>query len=121
MSSAKTFPTRVGPGPFATELDEEEVDRRGFVEFATVTKRRRRVGEFDFALAREAVRVNHPKYLAISFLDRIDPECRTKSYQELNKPARDFLARIEDELLVPVGLIGTGPGTRDIIDRRAKP
>jgi adenylosuccinate synthase len=116
----KAFPTRVGPGPFATELDQDEVDRRGFVEFATVTKRRRRVGEFDFALARDAVRVNHPDYLAISFLDRIDPDSRGKSYQELSRPARDFIARIEDELGVAVGLIGTGPETRDIIDRRSQ-
>jgi len=99
----KAFPTRVGPGPFPTEMSEGEAERRGFVEYATVTKRRRRVGEFDFDLARNAIRVNHPKYLAISFLDRIDPDCRSRSFADFNRPARAFIERLEDELDVPVG------------------
>lgn len=114
----KAFPTRVGPGPFPTEMSEEEAERRGFVEYATVTKRRRRVGEFDFELARDAIRVNHPQYLAISFLDRIDPDCRAKPFEEFSHAARAFVDRLEEELNVPVGLIGTGPNTNDIIDRR---
>lgn len=114
----KAFPTRVGPGPFPTEMDETRAAHSGFVEFATVTRRRRRIGDFDFALARDAVRINHPSYLAISFLDRIDPDCRGKSYDQLSGAARSFLERVEDELQVPVGLVGTGPETREIIDRR---
>lgn len=114
----KVYPTRVGPGAFPTELDPAEVDRLGFVEHATVTRRRRRLGNFDFELAAAAIRVNHPSYLAISFIDRLDPECRGKSYEQLGRAARSFLDRVEDELHVPVGLIGTGPGSLDIIDRR---
>ncbi len=117
----KAFPTRVGPGNFPSELSEEEAERRGFVEFATVTQRRRRVGAFDFELAHEAVRVNHPSYLAISFLDRIDPECRSKKLQEFNSTARAFIDRLESELNVPVGLIGTGPDTDDVVDLRGRP
>lgn len=115
----KAFPTRVGPGDFPTEMSEEEATQRGFVEYATVTRRRRRVGTFDYNLGRDAVRVNHPSYLAISFLDRVDPECRGQSFDELSVKARDFITKIEEELGVPVGLIGTGPGTLDIIDRRS--
>ena len=58
----KTFPTRVGAGAFPTEMPEEEAERRGFIEYGTVTGRRRRVGTFDFELAREAVREQQAAY-----------------------------------------------------------
>ncbi|NJL83417.1 MAG: adenylosuccinate synthetase [Chloroflexaceae bacterium] len=114
----KTFPTRVGEGAFPTEMREEESDRRGFIEYGTVTGRRRRVGTFDFELAKQAVTINYPSLLAISFLDRIDPDCRGKSYEELNTQARQFLEEVEATLGTPIKLIGTGPDTADILDLR---
>lgn len=114
----KTFPTRVGAGPFATELPYEEVQKRAFFEYGTVTSRPRRVGEFDFELAKEAVRINHPSALAITFLDRIDPDCTGQPYSKLSKDAREFLDKVEDSCEVPVSIIGTGPDTMDIIDLR---
>jgi adenylosuccinate synthase len=114
----KTYPTRVGAGVFPTEMDPGEVERRGFLEYGTVTGRRRRVGTFDFDLARGAVRVNHPSFLALTFLDRIDPGCRGSSFEGLSREVRSFIDRVESELQVPVSLLGTGPDTFDIIDRR---
>lgn len=114
----KTFPTRVGEGPFPSEMPYEEVQKRGFLEYGTVTSRPRRVGTFDFELAKEAVRINHPSALAITFLDRIDPDCAGKTYEQLSKEARAFLDKVEDSCEVPVTLIGTGSNTMDIIDRR---
>lgn len=114
----KTFPTRVGAGAFPTEMPEEEAERRGFIEYGTVTGRRRRVGTFDFELAREAVRVNHPSQIALTFLDRIDPACTGQTWEQLSRPVREMIDRVERELNCPVTLIGTGAGTLDIIDRR---
>ena len=116
----KTFPTRVGEGPFPTEMSREEVERRGFLEYGTVTSRPRRVGTFDFELAKEAVLINNPSALAITFLDRIDPDCVGKPYDQLSKEARSFLDKVEDSCEVPITLIGTGPETMDIIDLRNK-
>ena len=54
--------TRVGAGPFPTELDGDLADllvERGH-EFGTNTGRRRRVGWFDAVMARQAARLNSP-------------------------------------------------------------
>ncbi|TDA29871.1 MAG: adenylosuccinate synthetase, partial [Hadesarchaea archaeon] len=50
----KAYATRVGEGPFPTEMPQEEAERLGIVEYGTVTGRRRRVGYFDFEMARRA-------------------------------------------------------------------
>ena len=71
---AKAYITRVGAGPFPTELDGEMGDllvERGH-EFGTNTGRRRRVGWFDAVMARQAVRLNSLSELAITKLDVLD-------------------------------------------------
>jgi adenylosuccinate synthase len=113
----KAFPTRVGGGDFPTEIPEEEAARRGFLEFGTVTGRRRRVGEFDFSLARQAVRVNCPSILALTFLDRLDPDCSGAG--NLRREAADFIENVEHHLGMKVDILGTGPDTFDVIDRRS--
>jgi len=68
---AKAYITRVGEGPFPTELlDElgELIRERGF-EFGTTTGRPRRCGWYDAVIARYAARVNGLTYLAITKLD----------------------------------------------------
>ena len=40
------------------------------------------------------------------------------AYVDLSSPAKFFIKNIEDQLKVPVTLIGTGPDVYDIIDRR---
>lgn len=112
----KTFPTRVGAGEFPTEMSEEEADRLGFVEFGTVTNRRRRIGHFDFELARDATRINRPDYLAVTFVDRLDPD--VAGQQTLSPLVDKFVRQVEEATGVPVLLIGTGPKMSDIIDRR---
>ena len=56
----KAYVTRVGSGPFPTELRDEVAERMTHVgqEFGTTTGRRRRVGWFDAVIARYAARVN---------------------------------------------------------------
>lgn len=68
---AKAYTTRVGEGPFITELADEtgEYIRTQGGEFGTTTGRPRRCGWFDAVVARYAVRINGLDYLAITKLD----------------------------------------------------
>ncbi len=71
---AKAYVTRVGAGPFPTELDGDLADAlvaRGH-EFGTNTGRRRRVGWFDAVLARQARRLNSLTEIALTKLDVLD-------------------------------------------------
>lgn len=71
---AKAYMTRVGAGPFPTELKDEVgdllVERGG--EFGTNTGRRRRTGWFDAVMLRQAVRLNSASEIAITKLDVLD-------------------------------------------------
>lgn len=71
---AKAYTTRVGEGPFPTELDSEigqQLCDRG-AEFGTTTGRKRRCGWFDAVIGRYAVRINGLDCLAITKLDVLD-------------------------------------------------
>ncbi len=71
---AKAYTTRVGEGPFPTELDGELGEllcSRG-AEFGTTTGRKRRCGWFDAVIGRYAVRINGLDCLAITKLDVLD-------------------------------------------------
>lgn len=68
---AKAYTTRVGQGPFPTELTDElgdDIRNRGY-EFGATTGRARRVGWFDAVVVRHAVRVNGLTSLAINKFD----------------------------------------------------
>lgn len=73
LGVAKSYITRVGKGPFPTELNDEIGDRIRNVggEFGTVTGRPRRTGWFDAVIIRYAVRVNGLTSLAINKLDTL--------------------------------------------------
>ena len=68
---AKAYATRVGAGPFPTELEDETGDRlvEAGHEFGTTTGRRRRCGWMDLVALRYAVRLNRMDSLAITKLD----------------------------------------------------
>lgn len=71
---AKAYVTRVGAGPFPTELTDDIGDLlvdRGH-EFGTNTGRRRRTGWFDAVMMRQAVRLNGLSELAVTKLDVLD-------------------------------------------------
>jgi adenylosuccinate synthase len=71
---AKAYTTRVGEGPFPTELNGtmgELLCDRG-AEFGTTTGRKRRCGWFDAVIGRYAVRINGLDCLAITKLDVLD-------------------------------------------------
>lgn len=71
---AKAYTTRVGSGPFPTEVHGELGDRIVDIghEFGTVTGRRRRPGWLDLVMLRHAVRVNSLSDIALTKLDVLD-------------------------------------------------
>jgi len=85
---AKAYVTRVGSGPFPTELFDDVgdllVDRGG--EYGTNTGRRRRTGWFDAVMLRHAVRLNSLSEVALTKLDVLDtlPELKVCVAYELD-------------------------------------
>ena len=74
LGIAKAYTTRVGAGPFPTELmDEigEKIGERGH-EFGTVTGRKRRCGWFDAVLVRQVAKVSGIDGIALTKLDVLD-------------------------------------------------
>lgn len=71
---AKAYTTRVGEGPFPTELSGEIGEQLCSIgaEFGTTTGRKRRCGWFDAVIGRYAVRINGMDCLAITKLDVLD-------------------------------------------------
>lgn len=71
---AKAYTTRVGEGPFPTELKDKSLDyfRDRGVEFGATTGRPRRCGWLDLVLLKRAVRINKITDLIITKLDVLD-------------------------------------------------
>jgi len=96
----KAYTTRVGSGPFPSELFDATGDRireRGH-EFGTVTGRPRRVGWFDAVVARTAVRLSGIDVLALTKLDVLDefPEIRIAiGYEIGGKTVTEIPARAD--------------------------
>ncbi len=99
---AKAYTTRVGEGPFPTELHGdlgEQLCDRG-AEFGTTTGRKRRCGWFDAVIGRYAVRINGLDCLAITKLDVLDDmdeinvcvayEIDGQRYEDFPSNARQF-------------------------------
>lgn len=78
LGITKAYTTRVGSGPFPSELDIENADCPGYQmstkgrEIGTVTKRKRRCGWFDAAALRRSARINGLTGLCITKLDVLD-------------------------------------------------
>ncbi|NJN23342.1 MAG: adenylosuccinate synthase [Acaryochloridaceae cyanobacterium RL_2_7] len=92
---AKAYTTRVGEGPFPTELTEkvgQTLGSRG-AEFGTTTGRQRRCGWFDAVIGRYAVRINGMDCMAITKLDVLDTLDEIKvcvAYDIDGEECRDF-------------------------------
>jgi len=74
LGLAKAYTTRVGSGPFPTELSDETGERLGQrgQEFGVVTGRKRRCGWFDACLVRQVARVSGLDGIALTKLDVLD-------------------------------------------------
>jgi adenylosuccinate synthase len=98
---AKAYTTRVGKGPFPTELDDEigERIRNVGAEFGTVTGRPRRCGWLDAVILRFAVRVNGLTGIALNKLDTLTGLEKLKvcvAYTKNGKTLKDFPSDISE-------------------------
>lgn len=117
----KSYVSRVGSGPFPTEISPEKAEEMGITEYATVTGRKRRIGEFDFELARRSAMINGATQIALTNIDRLfEGNEGTRDYDGLTEEAREFTEEVEEKIDVPVTLISTGPKTEDTIDLRSE-
>jgi adenylosuccinate synthase len=115
----KAYPTRVGEGPFSTEMSVEKSDSMGIQEFGTVTHRKRRIGGWDGDMARYSAMINGCTQAAITGIDHVDKTCfGVTEYGKLTKKAKNFLKVAENEIGSPITLISTGPEMTQIIDLR---
>jgi len=115
----KAFTTRVGAGPLPDEISLEEAQKRGWIEYGTVTGRPRRAAPFNVTLAKRAVMLNGATQAALTKIDTLFPECKgIKSYGSLSKDAKAFIKNIEEQIKIPVTLVGTGQDALEMVDRR---
>ena len=105
LGITKAYTTRVGEGPFPTELTDrigEELGQRG-KEFGTVTSRKRRCGWFDGVLVRQTIKISGIDGIALTKLDVLDEldEIKICIAYELNGKKIDYLpAAVDDQLKV---------------------
>ncbi|MGC2854435.1 adenylosuccinate synthase [Novispirillum sp. DQ9] len=95
LGITKAYTTRVGEGPFPTELFDaigERIGERGR-EFGTVTGRKRRCGWFDAVLVRQAIKVGGINGIALTKLDVLDgfDELKVCTGYRLNGQEIDYL------------------------------
>ena len=105
LGITKAYTTRVGEGPFPTELKDdvgELIGSRG-KEFGTVTSRKRRCGWFDGVLVRQTIKVSGIDGIALTKLDVLDEldEIKICVAYELDGKRLDYLpAAVEDQLKI---------------------
>ena len=105
LGITKAYTTRVGEGPFPTELKNETGEHLGKVgkEFGTVTSRKRRCGWFDGVLVRQTIKVSGINGIALTKLDVLDEldEIKMCVAYELDGKKVDYLpAAVDDQLKV---------------------
>ena len=127
LGITKAYTTRVGEGPFPTELTDkigEQLGLRG-KEFGTVTSRKRRCGWFDGVLVRQTIKISGINGIALTKLDVLDEldEIKICIAYKLNGKKIDYLpAAVDDQLKVkPVyksfkGWKSSTKGIKDIND-----
>lgn len=128
----RTYPIRVQSpaggtsGPLKSISWKEVSDRSGIPvaellakEKTSTTNRRRRVGEFDWALLRRASLLNGATDVALTFTDYISVKNRQANrFDQLTSETIRFIDEVERVAGVPVSLVATGFNHRSVIDRR---
>ena len=105
LGITKAYTTRVGEGPFPTELKDnigELLGTRG-KEFGTVTSRKRRCGWFDGVLVRQTIKISGINGIALTKLDVLDEldEIKMCIQYDLNGKKINYLpASVEDQLKI---------------------
>src|SRR5690606_3305916 len=101
LGIVKAYTTRVGEGPFPTELKDADGERLGTRgrEFGTVTGRKRRCGWFDAVLVRQTCAISGINGIALTKLDVLDgfETIRICTGYELDGEALDYLPTAADQ------------------------
>ncbi len=105
LGITKAYTTRVGEGPFPTELKDDIGKKLGTIgkEFGTVTSRQRRCGWFDGVLVRQTIKISGINGIALTKLDVLDEleEIKMCIAYELDGKKIDYLpAALDDQLKV---------------------
>tara|TARA_Y100000591_G_scaffold316093_1_gene324361 strand:- start:489 stop:1781 length:1293 start_codon:yes stop_codon:yes gene_type:complete len=105
LGITKAYTTRVGEGPFPTELKDDIGEILGIrgKEFGTVTSRKRRCGWFDGVLVRQTIKISGVDGIALTKLDVLDEldEIKICVAYEINGKEIDYLpAAVEEQLKV---------------------
>jgi len=129
LGITKAYTTRVGEGPFPTELTDDTGELLGSrgKEFGTVTSRKRRCGWFDGVLVRQTIKISGIDGIALTKLDVLDEldEIKMCVEYELDGKKMNYLpAAVEDQLKIKP-IYKTFPGwkssTQGIKDVEALP
>jgi adenylosuccinate synthase len=104
LGITKAYTTRVGEGPFPTELTDEIGETLGTrgKEFGTVTSRKRRCGWFDGVLVRQTLKISGIDGIALTKLDVLDEldEIKMCIAYEINGKKFDYLpASVDDQFM----------------------
>ncbi|MGE3394128.1 MAG: adenylosuccinate synthase [Steroidobacteraceae bacterium] len=147
LGIVKAYTTRVGAGPFPTELDDDAGRHLARIgqEFGAVTGRPRRTGWFDAVAMRRSIMTNGITALCVTKLDVMDGLAEVKicvdygddgqpvyetmpgwsgttaglrSLADMPAAARSYLARLESVCGVPVTIVSTGPDREQTIISR---
>ena len=142
VGTVKAYTTRVGEGPFPTELNDalgEEIRTKGG-EFGTTTGRPRRCGWLDLEILRESARLNGYSSILVTKLDILSgiPKLSVKlqgndwkdfhgweedisgvrEFDDLPGNAQEYLKFIEEYLQTRISWVGVGPERAAIIQVR---
>ena len=142
----KAYTTRVGEGPFATELFDSNAEQLAKVghEFGATTGRPRRCGWLDLKALETIVFINSVSNLCLTKLDVLDSfeeikvcidyddtqqpvyktfsgwkqdTSRARSFEDLPKAAQDYILFIEETLECKIGIVSVGPSRDQTIYR----
>tara|TARA_B100001564_G_scaffold312389_1_gene285284 strand:+ start:39 stop:1331 length:1293 start_codon:yes stop_codon:yes gene_type:complete len=114
LGITKAYTTRVGSGPFPTELKDkigESIGKRG-KEFGTVTARKRRCGWFDGVLVRQTIKISGINGIALTKLDVLDEldEIKVCVEYELNGKRIKYLPTSSEDQFEIKPIYKTFPG-----------
>ena len=122
----RTYPIRVAgnSGPLKNEISWDVLSNRignKVEELTTVTRKVRRVAEFDIGVVKKAIQINRPTQIALQFLNYLFPRDKgKKSWESLSDEAKKYIKKLERKLGVPITLIGTSKSSSGMIDLRDK-
>lgn len=129
LGVVKAYTTRVGNGPFPTELSDNTGDtiRKNGNEFGTVSKRPRRCGWLDIPVLRYAVRLNGVTSLAVTKLDVLSGIKKLSiciGYRYHGKILREFpseISRLPDCVPIFKSMAGWSQNTEKVSHRKDFP